>query len=217
MMIDARTYQLYPNRVADFLVDYPKLGLPVQLRHGGRLQGYFMTISGTLNQAVHYWLYDGAGDRENTRKAFTSDPDWAVYVKTNPGRFYRQHTRFLVPTKFSPMGNGPLPKWEGKGIYEERSYIIRDSVPAYAAAFEKLALPALQSVGNTLVGFFSVDTGEINQVVHIWRWPSLDARLAAQAKLAGNADWAAYRKENGPRVLQQDTRLMQPVDFSPMQ
>jgi len=217
MMIDARTYQLYPHRVADFLVDYPKLGLPVQQRHGAKLQGYFMTISGTLNQAVHYWLYDGAGDREATRKAFSSDPDWAVYVKTNPGRFHRQHTRFLVPTKFSPMGNGPLPKWEGKGIYEERSYIIRDSVPGYASGFEKLALPVLKKIGDPLVGFFSVDTGEINQVVHIWRWPSLDARLAAYAKLGADPDWAAYRKENGPRVLQQETRLLQPVDFSPMQ
>lgn len=216
MMIDARTYQLYPTRVADFLADYVKLGLPTQQRHGARLQGYFITMSGTLNQLVHYWLYDGAGQREATRKAFSAEPDWAKFGATNTGRFVRLDTRFLVPTSFSPLGNGPLPAYEGAGIYEERNYTIRDGLPAYVASFEKLALPVLKSIGNTLVGFFTVDTGQLNQVVHIWRWTSLDARLAAQAKLASMPEWAAYRAENGARVQFQESKLMTPVAFSPL-
>jgi len=216
MMIDARTYQLHPLRVPDFLADYVKLGLPVQQRHGARLQGYFTTMSGTLAQLVHYWLYDNAGDREATRKAFSAEPDWAKFGATNPGRFVRLDTRFLVPTSFSPLGNGPLPVWEGPGIYEECNDTIGESVPAYVSTFEKLALPLLNSAGFTLVGFFTVDTGQLNQVVHVWRWDSQDARLAAQARLAASPDWAAYRKANGARIQMQEAKLMTPVAFSPM-
>lgn len=120
MMIDARTYQLHPNRTANFLADYPRLGLPVQRRHGGRLMGYFTTIS---------------GEREAVRKAFSADPDLAKYTITNPGRFGRQDTQFLVPVPFLPMGNEALPAHPVPGIYEERSCHLRATAAEYVEVF----------------------------------------------------------------------------------
>lgn len=217
MMIDARTYQLYPSRVADFLADYPRLGLPVQQRHGGRLMGYFMTISGVLNQAVHYWLYDGAGEREAVRRAFTSDPDWAKYTVTNPGRFVRQDTRFLVPVPFLPMGNEALPERSTRGIYEERSYHLRVPAAEYVASFRENSLPLLRKSGVDVLGLFTVDTGSLVEIVHVWRWNGLDERMKVMDGWSSQPGWPELRAMNAPKSLYQNVRLMVPTDFSPMQ
>jgi len=217
MLIDARTYQLQPNRLADFLADYPRLGLPVQRRHGGRLMGYFTTISGVLNQVVHYWQYENAGERESVRKAFSADPDWAKYTATNPGRFVRQDTQFLVPVPFLPMGNDALPQHAAPGIYEERSYHLRATAAEYVEVFRTTSLTMLRGSGVDVLGLFTVDTGTLNRIVHVWRWNSLSERMRVMASWATLPGWPELRKANAPRSLYQHVRLMVPTDFSPMQ
>jgi len=170
MLVDARTYQLYPSRMAGYLADYPRLGLPVQRRHGGWLPGCFTTISGVLNQAVHYWHYDEAGERETVRKAFTGDPDWAKYAATNPGRFVRQDTQLLVPVPFLPLGNEPLPVHIAPGIYEERSYHLRATAAEYVDVFRNTSLAMLRNSGVDVLGLFTADTGALSRIVHVWRW-----------------------------------------------
>src|SRR5262245_60546362 len=58
MIVDHRTYELQPGRLRDFLALYEKEGLPVQMKHLGRLVGYFTTEVGNVNEIVHIWAYE---------------------------------------------------------------------------------------------------------------------------------------------------------------
>ena len=103
MIVDERTYTLYPGKVPEFFKLYEAEGLPVQSRILGRLIGFFQTDVGELNQIVHWWGYQDYADRERRRAALYQDRDWLAYlVKARP-LFLRMENRILVSAAFSPL------------------------------------------------------------------------------------------------------------------
>ena len=105
MIVDLRTYTLFPGRLAAFLELYEKEGLPIQTKHLGRPIGYFVTEIGTLNQVVHLWGYASLADREQKRAAMDVDPDWIAYRKKSAaaGNVQHQENKILKSTSFSPL------------------------------------------------------------------------------------------------------------------
>jgi hypothetical protein len=102
MIFDHRTYTVHHGRMADYLDRYERLALPVQLRHLGRLVGFYVSDIGPLNQVVHIWAYDSIADREERRARMAADPDWKAFMKGNEGTFSAQENKILKPAQFSP-------------------------------------------------------------------------------------------------------------------
>ena len=102
MIIDHRTYTVAHGRMEEYLERYQRMALPVQLRHLGRLLGFFVSDIGPLNQVVHLWAYDSLADREERRARMADDPDWRAYLEVNAGIFVHQDIKILKPTRFSP-------------------------------------------------------------------------------------------------------------------
>ena len=69
MIIEHRTYTLPHGGMDAYLARYRELALPLQMRHLGRLLGFFVSDIGTLNQVLHIWAYDSMADREARRAA----------------------------------------------------------------------------------------------------------------------------------------------------
>lgn len=105
VIIDHRTYSLYPLMLQRWLDLYEKEGLPVQQRHLGALIGFFVTEIGPLHQAVHLWSYDSMEDRQQRRAKVAADPDWTAFLKKNSelGAMQAQENKILVPVRFSPI------------------------------------------------------------------------------------------------------------------
>ena len=58
-------------------------------------------------------------------------------------------------------------------IYEMRTYNVKPGLlPAYLKLFNDIGLPE-RKPHNNLVGFWFTEIGELNQVIHIWKWDSL--------------------------------------------
>ncbi|MGA7833816.1 MAG: NIPSNAP family protein [Acidimicrobiales bacterium] len=106
MIVEERTYTLHPGKTAAYLKAYEEVGLEVQRAILGNLIGYFTTEIGTLNQIVHLWGYDDLADREARRAKLLEDVTWQEYVATIRPFVVHQENRILVPTSFSPIGNG---------------------------------------------------------------------------------------------------------------
>jgi hypothetical protein len=104
MLIDHRTYHVYPGRVPAQLELYGKLGYPVQLRHMGEPLCYMVSESGALNSLVHCWIYESAADREQKRARMAQDPDWKHFIAENAkaGNIARQETMLMVSAPFAP-------------------------------------------------------------------------------------------------------------------
>jgi hypothetical protein len=102
VIVDHRTYTVAHGRMAEYLARYEALALPVQLRHLGRLIGYYVSDIGPLNQVVHIWAYNDIADREARRGRMAEDPDWKVFLAANAGVFVHQENKIMKPTSFSP-------------------------------------------------------------------------------------------------------------------
>lgn len=74
-------------------------------------------------------------------------------------------------------------------IYEIRTYDIQiGKLPSYLALFERAGYPILQRYAEP-VGYFYNETGTLNRIHHIWRYPDRATRAAKRAQLYKDADW----------------------------
>jgi hypothetical protein len=80
VIVDIRTYNIVPRKMAEYLALFEEHALPVQRRHIGDPLAYFQTLHGALNQVVHIWGFDSLADMEQKRAARDADPAWADYL-----------------------------------------------------------------------------------------------------------------------------------------
>jgi hypothetical protein len=83
MIVDHRTYTLRPGTVPEYFAKYEQMALKVQIKHLGRLVGYWFTEIGPLNQIVHVWAYESLAERDERRARMAADPDWQAWLKVS--------------------------------------------------------------------------------------------------------------------------------------
>jgi hypothetical protein len=103
MIIEERTYDLQPGRLAEYIQLIQNEGIAIQRPILGRLIGYFHTDLGPLNQIVHIWAYESYTDRAERRARLAADPGWIEYSKKVRLLSIRQRNRVLLPMSFSPL------------------------------------------------------------------------------------------------------------------
>lgn len=103
MIIDQRTYTLYPQALPEFYRIYEAEGLPVQTRILGRLLGFFHTEFGPLNQIVHMWGYDSFEERQRRRAELFQDKQWLAYMPKVRPLVQHMENKLLLPAPFSPI------------------------------------------------------------------------------------------------------------------
>jgi hypothetical protein len=98
-------------------------------------------------------------------------------------------------------------------IVDARTYSIQPSeMPAYLKRVEEMGLPIQKKHGFELAGYFTVETGQLNRVVHYWKWKNAAERQEKRAALNADPDWAQYRKANAGVFLAQENRLLTATD-----
>ena len=104
MIVDLRIYTARPGKLAAFVALYKEHAWPLQERYLGRCVGWYTTVEGALNQAIHLWAYDSQAERETRRAAMAADPAWVAYLKRSEdaGLLLAQENRILRPTDFAP-------------------------------------------------------------------------------------------------------------------
>ena len=102
-------------------------------------------------------------------------------------------------------------------IVEERIYTLH---PGKVAEMMKLygeeGLPLQERYLGKFIGYFSTETGNLNQVVFMWGYESLDDRSARRERLAQDPEWQRYLKKVLPLIVTQENRILKPAPFSPI-
>jgi NIPSNAP len=101
MLVEMRTYQIAPGKVAEFLAFYEREGLGIISRYA-RLQGCWTKESGTLNSVVFCWAYDSYAHRAEQRAKLAADPHWQAFTPHMLPYLVHQESVFLAPAPFSP-------------------------------------------------------------------------------------------------------------------
>lgn len=103
-------------------------------------------------------------------------------------------------------------------IYEERDYRIRPGKLAqFVTAYEQHGLPIQRRHLGKLIAYFTSEIGELNHVVAIWGYDSLDDRQRRRGAMLADPEWRAYTEKVNDLIDIQNTRILTPSTFSPLQ
>lgn len=101
--------------------------------------------------------------------------------------------------------------------FEMRTYTVKPGkLKEYIKHFEIHGLPILSRHAK-LVGYWYTEIGELNQLVHIWAYDSLDQRAKERAALYQDPDWQKNFLPKATEMLEkQENKILLPADFSPI-
>jgi hypothetical protein len=102
-------------------------------------------------------------------------------------------------------------------IVEERIYTLYPGkVPEMVRLYGDEGLALQQKHLGRFIGYFTTETGDLNQVVFMWGYESVDDRAARRERLAKDPAWQAYLQKVIPLLVKQENRLLRPTAFSPI-
>lgn len=96
-------------------------------------------------------------------------------------------------------------------IYEKRTYNVTvGQMAEVMRLYSTLGWPALEAggFGRKCVGYFVSDTGELHQLVHLWRFDSDEDRRDHWKRLFENADFLAFARQLRPLIRSQANQLL---------
>ncbi|PZE21683.1 NIPSNAP family protein [Paenibacillus xerothermodurans] len=102
-------------------------------------------------------------------------------------------------------------------VYEMRTYTIKiGKLQAYLKHFEDVGIPIISNYAK-LIGYWYTDIGELNQIVHIWEYETLDQRAERRTALYNDPIWVeTFLPIAGPMLEKQESRIMYAANFSPI-
>ncbi len=103
-------------------------------------------------------------------------------------------------------------------IYEERDYRIKaGKLAEFVKLYGEYGLPLQKEHLGTFIAYFTTEIGELNHVVALWSYNSLDERAAKRKTMLADPRWQDYLKRVDGLIDIQDTRILTPVAYSPLQ
>lgn len=210
MIHELRTYTIQPSKFKDFVAHTAKVGIKLRTKHS-KVVGYWTTEIGELNQVVHLWEYENFDHRTRVRAALAKDKAWNTkYVSRSRPMLQHQESMVLVPADFWPF----TPP-SGNGIYELRSYRLQaGKVPEWLEYF-KTGLQARVKYSKP-VGVWSSELGELNRVVHLWPYESLEHRARVRKAFMADPLWKETVVKLQPLMQVMESKILVPTEFSPL-
>lgn len=100
---------------------------------------------------------------------------------------------------------------------EERDYRIKPGlVNQFVATYEAHGLALQKQYLGNFLGYFISEVGELNHVVALWSYDSLDERDRARTAMMADKEWLKYLDMVTDLIDTQHTRILKPVSFSPI-
>jgi hypothetical protein len=101
-------------------------------------------------------------------------------------------------------------------LMDLRTYTFHPGkLQVFLPRFEREGLPLQTKHCGNLVGYFTTETGVLNQVVQLWAYEDAADRDARRASLWADPAWQAFGEFALPLIQHQECRLLKPAAFSP--
>lgn len=210
MIHELRTYTLRPGSAPLVAKNSSELGVDIRGNNYGRLEGYWMTEIGPLNQVMHLWSYDDLNERARLRGELSRNERWVnEYLPVIRKYLLRQDIRLLDPVL-------PIKAPESEGnIYEFRNYRTAPGrVREWAKLFQEI-MPVREEFSKNS-GAWVTEAGQPNEVCHLWAYPSVDARSERRAAVAADPRWQEFLKKAAPLIEEMHSTILLPWEHSPL-
>ncbi len=211
MIYELRTYTVKPGTIGTMVKAASTVSRDIRGENYGKLEGYWFTEIGPLNQVLHMWSYASFDERARLRAELAKNPRWtAEYMPLIQPLLVRQDIRLLnaVRPPVAPETSG--------NVYEFRNYRAKTggAVRKWLEAFTG-ALPAREK-HSKIVGLWHTEAGQPNEACHLWAYPSLDARAEARANAMKDPAWQEFLKVGPPLLEEMHSTILLPAPHSPL-
>lgn len=99
-------------------------------------------------------------------------------------------------------------------LVEQRTYTTHPGKwRDYLALYEAEGLEIQRRILGRMVGYYTVEIGALNQIVHMWAYQDMAEREARRATLMADPGWLSYVKKMMPLLVQQESKLLKPTSF----
>ena len=187
-----------------------KIGTDIRGDKFGKLEGYWLSEHGLLNQIVVLRSYKNLGDVDTLSDKLNRNPRWSKeYIKSIDELIVgteRSLLQAFLPFK-APDSTG--------NIYEYRCYTTKNGK---AEAWSKMfidAMPIRKKYGSPICAWIT-KFGNCNEVSHLWCFKSLEERLASRALAAADKAWQNFAKNGGELLCSMSSSVMIPHPHSPL-
>jgi hypothetical protein len=176
----------------------------------GKLEGYWMSEIGHLNQVMHLWSYKDLNERERLRGELAKNQRWNnEYIPAIRPNLIRQEVRLLNAVK-APVAPASTPN-----IYELRAYRTK---PGGARPWVGLFTKALEvrEKYSKICALWITEAPQPNEVCHIWAYKDLNTRAQVRSESTKDPGWQSFLKEAAQYLEEMQSTIMVPAAHSPL-
>ena len=99
-------------------------------------------------------------------------------------------------------------------LVEERTYTTHPGKwREYLTLFESEGLAIQHPILGRMVGYYTTEVGELNQIVHLWAYTDLNERAERRAALLADPGFKTYVAKMLPLLQRQESRILRPAPF----
>jgi NIPSNAP len=211
MIYELRTYTVKAGTIGDMIKAASTVSLEIRANNYGKLEGYWSTEIGPLNQVMHLWSYSDLNERVRLRGELAKNARWNNdYIPLIRPLLVRQDVRLMNAIR------PPVAPDSAGNIYEFRNY--RCKAGGGAKQWLDLFTAALthREKYSKIVGLWQTETGQPNEVCHVWAYPDLNTRTAVRGNAMKDAGSQEFLKASAPFVEEQHSTIMLPAPHSPL-
>lgn len=170
MIYELNTYTLKTGSAPEVSKISGSVGRDIRGDNYGKLEGYWITEIGQINQVMHLWSYASFDERSRLRGELAKNERWQQeYLPLLHAKLIRRDVRLLnaIIDPIKPVGD--------TNVYEYRNYRCRPGgleqwVPLW------LKYRKVRERYSKIVAMFTTEAGQPNEVSHIWAYRDLNAR-----------------------------------------
>lgn len=101
-------------------------------------------------------------------------------------------------------------------LVEMRTYVLHaGKLPEFMRLMADEGIGIEQPVLGRLLGYYTVEIGTQNKVIHLWGYDSFEDRAQRRTVLAADAKWQQFLPKVLPFIDAMQNELLTPASFSP--
>ena len=100
-------------------------------------------------------------------------------------------------------------------IVDHRTYTLHPGkIKTFLELYGAKAWPLQQQYLGDCVGWYvSTDIGQLNQVVHLWRFKDLNDRAERRTRMQADPQWPGYAEAAAPLIQHQENKILTASPF----
>jgi hypothetical protein len=99
-------------------------------------------------------------------------------------------------------------------LVEQRVYTLNSGrVAEYLKVYEEFGLPVQRQHLGRMLGYYTTEIGDINQIIHMWGYDSFEDRIKRRTAMRNDPRWPVYMQKIHGMFAKQESKILLPTSF----